>query len=166
MQGAWRETQSWVSRIRPWAEGGAKPLSYLGCPTTPCLINSPSPNHLRLSCRHLDPLPAFSKNEDILSHNYNSMIKFRKSYIDTVLLYRQYSGWASYPNSVPEGNFPPLDLSWCMAFKGNASWFSFNLELRRDLDWRFVVSCFSLSISLNSWHTPKNHSQIFIYFIF
>ena len=25
MQGAQRETQSWVSRIRPWAEGGAEP---------------------------------------------------------------------------------------------------------------------------------------------
>ena len=23
---------SWVSRIRPWAEGGAKPLSHPGCP--------------------------------------------------------------------------------------------------------------------------------------
>ena len=32
MQGARRGTQSWGSRIRPWAEGGAKPLSYLGCP--------------------------------------------------------------------------------------------------------------------------------------
>ena len=32
MQGAQRGTQSWVSRIRPWAEGVAKPLSHLGCP--------------------------------------------------------------------------------------------------------------------------------------
>ena len=34
MQGARRGTRSRVSRIRPWAEGGAKPLSYLGCPTS------------------------------------------------------------------------------------------------------------------------------------
>ena len=32
MQGARRGTQSRVSRIRPWAEGGTKPLSYRGCP--------------------------------------------------------------------------------------------------------------------------------------
>ena len=32
MQGARHGTQSRVSRIRPWAEGGAKPLSHLGCP--------------------------------------------------------------------------------------------------------------------------------------
>ena len=25
-------TQSWVSRITPWAKGGAKPLSHQGCP--------------------------------------------------------------------------------------------------------------------------------------
>ena len=34
MQGAWRGTRSRVSRIRPWAEGGAKPLSHPGCPST------------------------------------------------------------------------------------------------------------------------------------
>ena len=32
MQEAWRGTWSRVSRNRPWAEGGAKPLSHLGCP--------------------------------------------------------------------------------------------------------------------------------------
>ena len=32
MQGACRETRFWVSRIRPWAEDGAKPLSHPGCP--------------------------------------------------------------------------------------------------------------------------------------
>ena len=32
MQGAQSGTQSQVSRTRPWAEGGAKPLSHLGCP--------------------------------------------------------------------------------------------------------------------------------------
>ena len=31
-QGAQRGTQSQVSRIRPWAEGGAKPTSHRGCP--------------------------------------------------------------------------------------------------------------------------------------
>ena len=31
MQGARPGTPSWVSRITPWAEGGAKPLSHLGC---------------------------------------------------------------------------------------------------------------------------------------
>ena len=30
MQGARRGTRSQVSRIIPWAEGGAKPLSHLG----------------------------------------------------------------------------------------------------------------------------------------
>ena len=32
MQGAQCGTRSGDSRIRPWAEGGAKPLSHLGCP--------------------------------------------------------------------------------------------------------------------------------------
>ena len=32
MQGAGRGTQSQVSRITPWAEGGAKPLCHRGCP--------------------------------------------------------------------------------------------------------------------------------------
>ena len=34
MQGARRGTGSQVSRIRPWAEGGAKPPSYPGCPAS------------------------------------------------------------------------------------------------------------------------------------
>ena len=32
MQGPRHVTGSWVSRIMPWAEGGAKPLSHPGCP--------------------------------------------------------------------------------------------------------------------------------------
>ena len=32
MQGARRGTRSLVSSIRPWAEGGTKSLSHLGCP--------------------------------------------------------------------------------------------------------------------------------------
>ena len=32
MQGDWCGTRSEVSRIRPWAEGDAKALSYPGCP--------------------------------------------------------------------------------------------------------------------------------------
>ena len=32
MQGAQCGTRSQVSRIRSWAEGGAKPLSHPGCP--------------------------------------------------------------------------------------------------------------------------------------
>ena len=32
MQGARRGNRSRVSRITPWAKGGAKPLSHLGCP--------------------------------------------------------------------------------------------------------------------------------------
>ena len=32
MQGGQRGTQSWVSRITPWAKGGAKSLSHPGCP--------------------------------------------------------------------------------------------------------------------------------------
>ena len=31
-QGPRRGTPSRVSRIRPWTEGGAKPLSHSGCP--------------------------------------------------------------------------------------------------------------------------------------
>ena len=37
-QGAQHGTRSWVSRIRPWAEGGAKPLSPLGSPA--CMFAS------------------------------------------------------------------------------------------------------------------------------
>ena len=32
MQGAQCGTRSRVSRIRPWADSGAKPLSHPGCP--------------------------------------------------------------------------------------------------------------------------------------
>ena len=32
MQGARRGTQSWVPRITPWTEDGAKLLSHPGCP--------------------------------------------------------------------------------------------------------------------------------------
>ena len=32
MQEAWRGTRSQVSRIRPGAKGGAKPLGHQGCP--------------------------------------------------------------------------------------------------------------------------------------
>ena len=32
MQGARRGTRSPISRIMPWAEGSAKPLSHPGCP--------------------------------------------------------------------------------------------------------------------------------------
>ena len=34
MQGARFRTRFQDSRIMPWAEGGAKPLSHLGCPAT------------------------------------------------------------------------------------------------------------------------------------
>ena len=33
MQGARCGTQSWASRIMPWAKGSAKQLSYPGCPS-------------------------------------------------------------------------------------------------------------------------------------
>ena len=33
MQGAQHGTRSQDPRIRPWTEGGAKPLSHWGCPT-------------------------------------------------------------------------------------------------------------------------------------
>ena len=33
MQGARHGTGYWVSRIRPWAEEGAKPLAHPGCPS-------------------------------------------------------------------------------------------------------------------------------------
>ena len=32
MQGDRRESRSPISRISPWAEGGAKPLGHPGCP--------------------------------------------------------------------------------------------------------------------------------------
>ena len=32
MQGAWRGTRSWDSRIMPWAAGSTKPLRHRGCP--------------------------------------------------------------------------------------------------------------------------------------
>ena len=31
-------TRSWVSRITPWVEGGAKPLSHGGCPITSIIL--------------------------------------------------------------------------------------------------------------------------------
>ena len=37
MQGARCRTPSRDSRITPWAEGGAKPLSHLGCPVM-CIL--------------------------------------------------------------------------------------------------------------------------------
>ena len=37
MQEAQHGTRSQVSRIMPWAEGGAKPLSHPGCPVCVCL---------------------------------------------------------------------------------------------------------------------------------
>ena len=37
MQGARCETRSRVSRNRPWAEGGAKPLGHRGCPKVMCI---------------------------------------------------------------------------------------------------------------------------------
>ena len=40
MQGAGCGTQSRVSRIRRWAEGGAKPLSHPGCPESAFLSAS------------------------------------------------------------------------------------------------------------------------------
>ena len=48
MQEAWHGTQSPVSRIRPWAEGGAKPLSHLGCPELTYLIKTWQTNLLIL----------------------------------------------------------------------------------------------------------------------
>ena len=34
IQGARRGTQSWASRITPWAKGSAKLLTHPGCPLT------------------------------------------------------------------------------------------------------------------------------------
>ena len=38
MQGAQRGTGSWVSRVRPRAEGSTKPLSHPGCPNQVLLV--------------------------------------------------------------------------------------------------------------------------------
>ena len=46
MQGARRGTRSRVSRIRPWAEGGAKLLSHLGCPKAYKVLYDPAPTSL------------------------------------------------------------------------------------------------------------------------
>ena len=46
MQGAWRGTQSWVSRILPWAEGGTKPLSHGGCPIATNFKDTPLLYHI------------------------------------------------------------------------------------------------------------------------
>ena len=46
MQGARRGTRSRVSRITPWAEGGAKPLSHRGCPYFLLLIAAQFVKHL------------------------------------------------------------------------------------------------------------------------
>ena len=50
MQGAQRGTWSRVSRIRPWAEGGAKPLSHPGCPSIFLLENG---HHIVIFLRRL-----------------------------------------------------------------------------------------------------------------
>ena len=44
MQGARRGIQFQISRIRPWAEGGAKPLSHPGSPTFPFFVMDPYAN--------------------------------------------------------------------------------------------------------------------------
>ena len=65
MQGAQHGTRSQVSRIRPWAEGSAKPLSHPGCPGArffSCLSSPPrSSSHSKspqifpyISCSHSD----------------------------------------------------------------------------------------------------------------
>ena len=55
MQGARRGTRSPVSRITPWAKGGAKPLGHLGCPPEEILIQSFSPtlSQIQLSLHKL-----------------------------------------------------------------------------------------------------------------
>ena len=56
MQGARRGTQSWVSRITPWAEGGTKPLSHPGCPLHPFSVS------VSLKKRKKSPLTFLLKN--------------------------------------------------------------------------------------------------------
>ena len=45
MQGARHGTRSWVPRIRPWAEGSAKPLSHPGIPKILKLNHPSTTNH-------------------------------------------------------------------------------------------------------------------------
>ena len=55
MQGARRGTPSQVSRITPWAEGGAKPLSHPGCPkdwSFKFYFNLINPNPKKNHCLH------------------------------------------------------------------------------------------------------------------
>ena len=66
MQEARCGTRSWVSRITPWAAGGAKPLCHQGCP--PRLISSCL--MAMIDFRHDLPYtpkekPGFSKNKTI-----------------------------------------------------------------------------------------------------
>ena len=59
MQGAQRGTQSQVSRIMPWAEGSAKPLSHRGCPARPIPPSGKLPFILQNVLRSTPP-PALS----------------------------------------------------------------------------------------------------------
>ena len=52
-QGARRGAPSWVSRIRPRAEGSAKPLSHPGCPP----LTSSNPKQRKLGLQGVGVLP-------------------------------------------------------------------------------------------------------------
>ena len=54
MLGAGHGTQSWVSRITPWAKGGSKPLSHLGCPEFSSVIYETQ--YERVRSKHLTHL--------------------------------------------------------------------------------------------------------------
>ena len=56
MQGARRGTRSRVSRITPWAEGGAKPLSQLGCPISQTFKTLNNVNVIIFAAIFLEPI--------------------------------------------------------------------------------------------------------------
>ena len=60
IQGDWRETRSWVPRITPCAEGSAKLLSHLGCPS--CRFSSTTCNSSLLL--------SFISNGSVLNRTY------------------------------------------------------------------------------------------------
>ena len=55
MRGPWRGTRSLVSRIMPWAEGSARPLSHLGCPSLSDLKEGQRPWEVVVWGRPLSP---------------------------------------------------------------------------------------------------------------
>ena len=72
MQGARSGTQSRVSRITPWAEGGAKPLRHPGCPKEEPLIKKKSTKKRVVDAPGTSPCPLKSH----LLRTHHGILKF------------------------------------------------------------------------------------------